>query len=347
MRVLVTGSDGYLGSLLTPVLIERGHQVTGVDTCFYRHGWLGGRATEVPRTRVMDVRSLQVDDLAGHDAVIHLGELSNDPLGEVAPECTRAINHAGSVRLAGIAKAAGVGRFVYMSSCSVYGAHSGGAADESSPLNPLTEYARCKALVERDVAALQDRRFSAVFLRNATAFGASPRMRFDLVVNDLAAAAYVHHRVRMTSDGTPWRPLVHALDICQAVWRTLEAPREVVHGEVFNVGEDRLNYQVSQIAEVVAGVFGGCSVELGSTGADSRSYRVSFAKLREHLPEFHCQWDLASGTRQLREFFERVGLTESLYRAPAFTRVAQLRRLLAAGELTGELYWASRTGVSA
>ena len=221
MRVLVTGSDGYLGSLLAPILARRGHDVTGLDTGYYREGWLYHTAADAVRTIRKDVRHLTAADLRDVDAVVHMAELSNDPLGALSPTITHEINHSGSLRLAELAKAAGVERFVYMSSCSVYGVATSEEVDETSPLDPQTAYAECKVLVERDVGALANDDFSPTFLRNATAFGASPRMRFDLVLNNLAGLAWTTGEVAMTSDGSPWRPLVHALDIAQAIWRAV------------------------------------------------------------------------------------------------------------------------------
>ena len=254
MRILVTGTEGYLGSLLAPTLLGRGDEVTGLDTGYYKNGWLYNGVHETPHTLVKDIRHVTPDDLAGYDAVVHMAELSNDPIGDRIGEVTYDINHHGSVALASAAKRAGVSRFVYMSSCSVYGV-ADGTVDETSPVDPQTAYARCKALVERDVTALADDDFSPTFLRNATAFGASPRQRFDIVLNNLAGLAWTTHRIAMTSDGTPWRPLVHGLDIAKAIRAVLDAPRETVHGQVLNVGADANNYTVREIAETVGAAF--------------------------------------------------------------------------------------------
>ncbi|HEY2341416.1 MAG TPA: SDR family oxidoreductase, partial [Chthoniobacteraceae bacterium] len=236
MRILVTGTDGYLGCLLAPVLLQRGHDLLAIDTGFYKSGWLYHGAAQTARTIAADIRQIDASMLQGVDAIVHMAELSNDPAGELAPHITYEINHKGSVRLAEMAKECGVTRFVYMSSCSVYGVASGDApVTEESPVNPQTAYAICKTLVERDLSALADDRFSPSFMRNATAFGASPRMRFDIVLNNLSGLARTTKKIAMISDGTPWRPLVHALDIAQAIWRTLEAPREAIHNQVLNV----------------------------------------------------------------------------------------------------------------
>lgn len=343
MKILVTGTEGYLGSLLAPLLLRRGYEVVGVDSGYYRSGWLYHGVDRAAETLLLDLRHLTAEHLAGVDAVVHMAELSNDPTGALLPDITYEINHEGSVRLARLAKAAGVERFVYMSSCSVYGVATGGEVDESSPVNPQTAYAICKTLVERDVAPLADDGFSPTFLRNATAFGASPRMRFDIVLNNLAGWAWTTREIRMISDGSPWRPLVHALDIARAVIATLEAPREVVHGEVFNVGDTRQNYRVREIAEIVAEAFPGCALSFGEQGADNRSYRVNFDKIGSVLPGFACEWDAERGARQLRRVFEGIGMTRELFEAPPFTRLEQLRHLLATGQVDEHLFWRDLT----
>lgn len=339
MRVLVTGTDGYLGSLLAPLLMQRGHDVTGLDTGYYREGWLYNGTTLTPRTLNKDLRHVVADDLSGMEAVVHLAELSNDPAGQLAPHITHEINHRGSVRLARMAKEAGVHRFVYTSSCSVYGVAAGDYVNEESPVNPQTAYAVCKTLVERDVAPLGDDGFSPTFLRNATAFGASPRMRFDLVLNNLAGLAWTIGEIAMTSDGTPWRPLVHALDICKAIACVLDAPRDAVHGQIFNVGDTRQNYRVRTVAEVVAQAFPNCTLSFGASGADNRSYRVAFEKIHEALPAFSCEWDASRGAAQLRALFERIGMTPDVFNARPFTRLRQLEHLLRTRQIDDNFYW--------
>ena len=341
MRILLTGSDGYLGCLLAPTLLEAGHDVLGVDTGLYRAGWLYNGSRRTPHTVNKDVRDLQVEDLEGVDAVVHMAELSNDPIGDLIGDVTYDINHHGSVRLARLAKQAGVQRFVYMSSCSVYGV-ADGVVDETSPIDPQTAYARCKALVERDVRPLADDGFSPTFLRNATAFGASPRMRFDIVLNNLAGLAWTQKRIAMTSDGTPWRPLVHGLDIARAIRAVLDAPRESVHAQVLNVGSDEQNYTVRDIAEIVAAEFPGCEVSFGPTGADTRSYRVSFALIREVLPSYDCDWDARSGAAQLREVFERIDLDAATFTGRGHTRLTQIEHLLRTHQVDDSLYWTVR-----
>ena len=339
MKILVTGNEGYLGSLLTPLLMKHGHKVTGVDTGFYKSGWLFNPLVPSPMTLCRDTRQLTAEDLAGIDGVVHMAELSNDPTGALAPDITYEINHKGSVRLAELAREAGARRFVYMSSCSVYGVAAGELVTEESPVNPQTAYAECKVLVERDVSKLACDSFSPVFFRNATAFGASPRQRFDLVVNDLCGVARTTGEIKVTSDGSPWRPLVHGLDIAKAIACALEGPIEAIHNQVFNIGDTRQNYRVREIAETVARVFTGCRITFGPPSADNRSYRVSFEKAARHLPSFRCEWDLERGVRQLHEVFERIELTPEVFRHPGYTRIKQLKYLLATGQIDQGFFW--------
>lgn len=345
MKILVTGTEGYLGSLLAPVLLEEGHELIAVDAGFYKAGWLYHGVAQTPRTLVKDIRQITRDDLAGVEAVVHMAELSNDPTGELAPKITYEINHAGSVRLAEMAKAAGVTRFVYMSSCSVYGIASADFLTEESPLNPQTAYAICKTMVERDLPPLADDNFSPTFLRNATAYGASPRMRFDIVLNNLAGLAWTTREIKLVSDGTPWRPLVHALDIAQAIIRVLRAPREKIHNQIFNVGDTSHNYTVKEIAEIVGEVFPGCRVTFGAQGADNRSYRVSFDKIRDQLPGFACAWNARRGAEQLRAVFEQIAMSEETFRAPPFTRLKQLEHLLRTRQIDQKFFWQNGTAL--
>ena len=339
MRVLITGSHGYLGSLLAPEILRRGHDAIGLDTGFYQEGILYRSASTTPLTLVKDLRHANLTDLAGVDAVVHMAELSNDPIGQLAPNITYDINHLGSVRLAELARMAGVRRFVYMSSCSVYGISDGDYLDEDSALNPQTAYAICKTLVERDVKLLATDTFAPTFLRNATAYGASPHMRFDIVLNNLAGLAWTSKRIEMISDGTPWRPLVHALDICRAIIAVLEAPCECVHNQVFNVGATDQNYRVKEIAEIVAEVFPDCQLAFGPSGTDNRSYRVSFDKIREHLPDFRCMWDARRGAQQLYDLFTRIEMPRELFEHRAFTRLKQLEYLLRTKQIDAHFFW--------
>jgi nucleoside-diphosphate-sugar epimerase len=347
MRVLITGSDGYLGALVAPYLSGHGFDVVGLDTGYYKSGWLcSERLTRdrhtgpvlTPATIVRDIREVEVDDLRGFDAIVHMAELSNDPLGELIGEVTYDINHLGSLHLARLAKEAGVPRFVYMSSCSVYGA-ADGTVDESSPINPLTAYAKCKAMVERDLTAMADGDFSPVFLRNATAFGASPRMRFDIVLNNLSGLAWVERRIAMTSDGTPWRPLVHGLDIALAIRCALTADRETIHTLAVNVGCDDNNRTVRDIACAVQAEFPDCELTFGAPDADQRSYRVDFSRIGTVFPEFEAQWDVADGAAQLHRVFDAIGLTAETFYGRGHTRLRQIEYLLQTGQLDSRLFW--------
>ena len=341
MRILVTGADGYIGTRLVPVLRARGHDVVGFDTGFYAAGWLDWPPGRPEPCRPLDTRDVVPADVRGMEAVVHLAELSNDPLGQLAPEVTHDINYRGTLRLAQACRAAGVGRFVYSSSCSVYGA-ADGVVTERSPVNPQTAYAHCKVLCERALAAMAADDFSPTILRNATAFGASPRMRFDIVLNNLAGLAWTRREIRMTSDGTPWRPLVHVLDICEAMACVLEAPREAMHGAVFNVGDDSQNYRVRDIAAIVAGVFPGCALTFGDSGGDTRSYRVAFDRIHELLPAFRTGHDAVAGALELRAMFEAIDLSPAMFQAAPFTRLHQLQTLLASGRLDKRFRWSDR-----
>jgi len=342
MKILLTGTEGYIGTRLAPLLIADGHEVLGLDTGYYRDGWL---YSPVPQPYVTarqlnkDLRDVRASDLEGCDAVVHLAELSNDPLGENRPAVTYAINHEGSVNLARIARSAGVSRFVYASSCSVYGLGSGDWLDESTTPNPQTAYAKCKVMVERDLKPLSDPGFCVTFLRNATAFGVSPRMRFDIVINDLCGLAWTTQRIAMISDGSPWRPVVHVEDICRAVRLTLQAPTAAVNGEIFNVGANEENYRVRELAEIVASVFPGCTVTTGSSVGDNRSYRVKFDKIHRQLPGFRCEWSALRGAQELRALFERIEMTPDTFAFRAFTRLKQLRYLTHTRQIDDEFRW--------
>ena len=345
MKVLVTGTEGYIGARLAPWLTERGHEVIGLDAGFYRDGTLyldPIGLPQSPRTIYKDLRTVTPADFEGIDAVVHLAELSNDPLGQNRPEITFNINHLGSVRIAQAARKAGVKRLVYASSCSVYGVGAADYVDETSPVNPQTAYAQCKTLVERDLKPMADRDFSVVFLRNATAYGPSPRMRFDIVLNDLCALAWTKKKIAMISDGSPWRPIVHVEDICEAISCALEAPAEAVNGEVFNVGATQENYRVREIAQIIAEVFPGCEVTMGPPGGDNRSYRVSFEKIATRLPEYKARWTARKGAEELRRLFERIEMSPDTYEFRAFTRLKQIKYLQRTGQVDDDLYWRPR-----
>ncbi|MFN0159968.1 MAG: NAD-dependent epimerase/dehydratase family protein [Burkholderiales bacterium] len=342
MNILVTGSEGYIGTRMTAWLMAHGHTVRGLDTGYYRDGTLYLDPLAMPAappTVYKDLRTLTEADFSGCDAVVHLAELSNDPLGELNPEITYRINHQGSVDIARAARAAGVKRLVYASSCSVYGVAAGDLVDETSPLDPQTAYARCKTLVERDLGPMADDGFCVTFLRNATAYGPSPRMRFDIVLNDLCALAWTGKHIAMQSDGSPWRPLVHVEDICEAVRCVLDAPVAEVNGEVFNVGNTQENYRVRELAEIVASVFPGCTVSAGPARGDNRSYRVSFDKIAARLPGYRTRWTARRGAQEFLRLFTRIDLAEDAYRFRAFTRLKQLQHLQRTGQVDADLAW--------
>ena len=342
MKVLVTGTEGYIGARLAPWLTARGHEVIGLDTGFYRDGTLyldPIGLPQSPRTVYKDLRTVAPADFEGVEAVVHLAELSNDPLGENRPEVTFKINHEGSLQIARAARQAGVKRLVYASSCSVYGTGAAEVVDETSPVNPQTAYAQCKTLVERDLKPMADRDFTVVFLRNATAYGPSPRMRFDIVLNDLCALAWTRKKIAMISDGSPWRPIVHIEDICEAMCCALEAPAEAVNGEVFNVGASQENYRIREIAQIIAEVFPGCEVSMGPPSGDNRSYRVSFEKIAARLPAYKTRWTARLGAEELRRLFARIEMSPETYEFRAFTRLKQLKYLQRTRQLDDDLFW--------
>ena len=328
--------------MLAPELLRQGYEVTGLDTGFYKERAFYQNGGTTPQTLAKDIRHVKVEDLKNVDAVVHMAELSNDPAGQLAPTTTYEINHKGSVYLAELARQAGVKRFVYMSSCSVYGLSEEDHVTEESRVNPQTAYAICKTLVERDLKQLANEAFSPTFMRNATAYGASPRMRFDIVLNNLAGLAWTTKEIKMTSDGTPWRPLVHGLDIARAIIAVLQAPTEAIHNEVFNVGDTSHNYRVREIAELVGEVFPGCRVSFGAPGQDNRSYRVSFEKIRKHLPGFRCAWHARRGAKQLYDLFKRIDMTKDVFECRTFTRLKQLEYLIRTQQIDPQFFWTVR-----
>ncbi len=339
MKVLVTGADGYIGVLLAQLLLDRGHDVVGVDAGFFGDGWLYDGAARLPPCAKKDVRQLSEQDLEGFDALVHLAEISNDSSGRLNPRTTIAINHLGSVSLAKRCKAVGIPRFVYASSCSVYGGGSDDVKTEESEPKPQTVYSTCKVLVERDVSSLADAGFTPTFLRNATAYGPSPKMRFDLVLNDLAGHAWTANKIVLTSDGTAWRPLAHVLDICEAVACVIDAPREMVHNEIFNVGDSQENYRITDIARIVSTVFPRCEVTVSEGDRDSRSYRVSFEKITSRLPGFRCRRNVMTGATQLRQLFERLQMDREAFEFRAYTRLKQLEYLATTQQVDDQLFW--------
>jgi len=339
MKVLVTGIDGYIGAVLGPYLRYSGHEVYGLDTGYYRAGLLYDYHEDpVPSVR-KDTRDVTEKDFAGFDAVVHLAELSNDPLGEHRTEVTFDINARGSMSVARAAKAAGVRRFVYFSSCSVYGIGGNDVKTEASAVGPKTAYAACKVACEDGLKDLLSPGFVTTCLRNATAFGASPRMRFDILLNNLAGLAWTTRRIAMTSDGTPWRPLVHVSDICQAADLVLQAPADAVYGEIFNVGDDAQNYRVREVAEIVGAAMPDCETSFGAHDPDNRSYRVSFGKIKKHLPDFSCRWSAQRGAEELIRLFRRIGMEKEAFLSEPFTRLKQLQRLIHDGQIDENFRW--------
>jgi len=341
MRILLTGSRGYIGTVMAPFLVDAGQEVVGVDTDLYRRSTFGPWRESI-RTLCKDVRELHVADLRGFDAVIHLAALSNDPLGDLNPALTYEINHLASVRLAEQAKAAGVRRFAFASSCSNYGAAGDEPVDEEAELNPVTAYGESKVRVERDVSRLADDSFSPTFLRCATAYGASPRLRFDIVLNNLVAWAFTSGKVFLKSDGTPWRPIVHIEDISRAFLAVLSAPREVVHAQAFNVGRNDQNYRIREIAQIVKETVPGCEIAFADgAGPDKRNYRADFSKIGRLRPAFQPKWDARKGARQLYEAYKALGLKLEDFEGPRFRRIDQLKQLMAMGNLGSDLRWLS------
>ncbi|MGW7537388.1 NAD-dependent epimerase/dehydratase family protein [Amycolatopsis sp. NPDC054798] len=337
MRVLLTGHTGYLGTVMAPVLTAAGHEVVGLDSGLFAACVLGP-APRDPVGLAVDLRDVKAEHLQGFDAVIHLAALSNDPLGSLAPQLTYDINHHASVKLAKLAKEAGVSRFLYASTCSVYGASGGsGLVDEDAPLRPVTPYAESKVRVEAEVSDLADDDFTPVYMRNATAFGFSPRLRADIVLNNLVGHAYLSGEVLVLSDGTPWRPLVHADDIAHAFTAALGAPREAVHNKAFNIGTERNNVTVAEIAEEVVAVVPGAKLRItGEAGADPRSYRVDFSRFRDAVPTFDCKWGVKDGALQLFDAYRRSSLTQEQFER-RFTRLNWLSDRQAAGAVDATL----------
>jgi len=339
MKVLVTGSHGYIGTILVPMLMKKGHEVVGLDTNYYEKCTFTGTLPHV-KTINKDIRDIEKDDIEGFDAIIHLAGLSNDPLGDFRPELTEEINEKASVRLAWVAKGAGVKRFLFASSCSNYGAANSNFLTEEANFNPVTPYGFSKVRVEAALAKMADNDFSPTYIRASTAYGVSPRLRFDLVTNNLTAWAYTTGRVYLKSDGSPWRPIVHIEDISRAYIAALQAPRETIHNEAFNIGTTTENYQIREIAAMVEEIVPGCKVDYApNAGPDKRCYRVDCNKLACVLHDFKPQWTVRRGIEQLYEEYRKIGLTLEEFEGPKYMRLAHIKSLINNGRLDENLRW--------
>ncbi|MDJ0517927.1 MAG: SDR family oxidoreductase [Okeania sp. SIO2F4] len=339
MKVLLTGHKGYIGTVLVPMLLDRGHEVTGLDSDLYQDSTFGEGIREIPELK-KDIRDVEASDLVGFDAMLHLAGLSNDPLGNLNPQLTYEINHLASVHLAKLSKEVGISRYIFSSSCSNYGAGGNDWLTEESAFNPVTPYGISKVKVEQDVSGLANDDFTPTFLRNATAYGVSPRLRFDLVLNNLVAWAFTTGRVYIKSDGTPWRPIVHIADISRAFIAALEAPRELVHNKAFNVGRNEDNYRIRELADIVKETVPNCEIEYAKdAGPDKRCYRVDCSYIMETLPEFQPQWDARKGAKELYEAYKKVGLTLEEFEGPKYQRIAHIKKLLQEEKLNTNLRW--------
>lgn len=339
MRVLLTGHKGYIGTVMAPMLKSEGMEVTGLESDLYRNCTYG-EGPEKIKTIFMDIRDIKTSDLEGYDAVVHLAALSNDPLGDLNPSLTYDINQHASVRLAKCAKEAGVRRYLFSSSCSLYGAAGSDKMTEGAKFNPVTPYGESKVRVEQEVRQFADENFSPVFLRNTTAYGVSPRLRFDIVLNNLVAWAYTTKKIFLKSDGSPWRPLVHIEDISRAFVVILKAPKEKIHNQAFNVGLNEENYQIKDLAEIVKSVVPDCSIEYAKDASpDKRSYQVDFSKLHNTFPKFKPKWNVTKGAKELYNTYKKYGLKLKEFEGPKYKRIDQIKLQIQLGNLSHELRW--------
>ena len=339
MKVLVTGHKGYIGTVMVPMLLTKGYEVVGLDTDYYQRCTFGDGIVEIPEIK-KDIRNIELADVEGCDAVLHLAGLSNDPLGNYEANLTEDINFKASVKLAELSKKAGVKRFVFSSSCSNYGAGGTDWLTEESAFNPVTPYGVSKVRVEQEVSKLADDNFSPTYLRNATAYGVSPRLRFDLVLNNLVAWAMTTGKVFIKSDGTPWRPIVHIEDISRAFLAVLEAPTEAIHNEAFNIGRNEDNYQIRELADIVKETVPNCKIEYDPNGGpDKRCYRVNCDKVMKTLPNFEPQWDARKGAQELYEAYSKIGLSLEEFEGVKYKRIAHIKYLIGQGLLDTSLRW--------
>lgn len=339
MRILLTGNKGYIGAVMAPMLAAAGHEIVGFDSDLFEQCTFGSEMASFPTIR-KDLRDVELSDVEGFDAVIHLAGLSNDPLGNINPNLTYDINHHASVRLAELARKAGVKRYLFSSSCSTYGAAGDKILNEDAEFNPVTPYAKSKVFVEQEVSKLATDRFSPVFLRNATAYGVSPRLRFDLVLNNLVAWAFTTGRVFIKSDGTPWRPIVHIEDISRAFLAALDAPTETIHNKAFNIGRSEENYQIRDLANIVKETVPGCTIDYASdAGPDTRCYRVDFSRVTRAIPAFRPQWTARRGAQELYDAYKKVGLRLEDFEGARYMRIDHVKGLLNSGALDSSLRW--------
>lgn len=346
-RILITGHKGYIGSVLTPIFVSAGHDVTGLDSELFGECTLVPDPIAVPSIR-KDIRDIEPRDLEGFDAIVHLAALSNDPMGNLNDDWTEDINYRASARLGELARFAGVRRFLFSSSCIMYGMSELAEVNEDCELDPQTEYARSKVKAERAIAQMASSSFSPVFLRNGTIYGVSPRMRFDTVFNDFMAAAVCTGKIRVLSDGKPWRPVIHVEDVSRAFLAVLEAPLEDVHNRAFNTGANHLNYQMSNLAEIAAGAVPGCEVEIvAQAGSDRRTYKADFSRFAKTFPSFEFRWNAATAAVQIRDVFQSIGLNSDTWKDRHFTRLKWLRHLIDSGQLDERLRWSTREAVYA